>query len=41
LALSKLDPLIKKGNYPAIHAKALYDISAALKLKMKSLFSKV
>ena len=33
LALSKLDPLIKKGNYPAIHAKALYDISAGFKTK--------
>ena len=33
LALSKLDPLIKKGNYPAIHAKALYDISAGFKAK--------
>ncbi|OTG78997.1 hypothetical protein B9T33_13615 [Acinetobacter sp. ANC 5054] len=33
LALIKLDPLIKKGNYPAIHAKALYDISAGFKAK--------
>ena len=33
LALSKLDPLIKKGNYPAIHAKALYDISTGFKAK--------
>lgn len=33
LALQKLDPLIKKGSYPAIHAKALYDISTGFKNK--------
>lgn len=33
LALTKLDPLIKKGFYPAIHAKALYDISTGFKTK--------
>lgn len=33
LALQKLDPLIKKGNYQAIHAKALYDISQGFKNK--------
>ncbi|TCM68084.1 TPR repeat protein [Acinetobacter calcoaceticus] len=27
LALQKLDPLLKKGDYQAMHAKALYDIS--------------
>lgn len=32
-ALAKLDPLIKKGSYPAIHAKALYDISTGFKTK--------
>jgi TPR repeat protein len=31
--LAKLDPLIKKGNYQAIHAKALYDISLGFKNK--------
>lgn len=33
LALQKLDPLIKKDNYQAIHAKALYDISLGFKTK--------
>lgn len=33
LALKKLDPLIKKNNYQAIHAKALYDISLGFKTK--------
>ena len=33
LALQKLDPLIKKGNFQAIHAKALYDISTGFKNK--------
>ena len=33
LALQKLDPLIKKNNYQAIHAKALYDISQGFKNK--------
>ncbi len=33
LALQKLDPLIKKGNMQAIHAKALYDISQGFKNK--------
>ena len=33
LALQKLDPLIKKDNYQAIHAKALYDISLGFKNK--------
>lgn len=32
-ALAKLDPLIKKGNNQAIHAKALYDISLGFKNK--------
>jgi len=32
-ALQKLDPLIKKGNFPAIHAKALYDITQGFKNK--------
>lgn len=31
--LQKLDPLIKKGNLQAIHAKALYDISIGFKNK--------
>ena len=31
--LAKLEPLIKKGNYQAIHAKALYDISSGFKNK--------
>ena len=30
---SKLAPLIRKGNYPAIQVKALYDISQGLKIK--------
>jgi TPR repeat protein len=33
LALQKLDPLVKKGNFQAIHAKALYDISTGFKNK--------
>ena len=33
LALQKLNPLIKKDNYQAIHAKALYDISQGFKNK--------
>lgn len=33
LALSKLDPLIKKGHYAAIHAKALYDLSQGIQKK--------
>lgn len=33
LALQKLDPLIKKGNMQAIHAKALYDITQGFKSK--------
>ncbi|EPF79824.1 tetratricopeptide repeat protein [Acinetobacter rudis] len=33
LALKKLEPLIKQGNYPALHAKALYDISQGFKNK--------
>lgn len=36
LALQKLDPLIKKGSYPAIHAKALYDISVGFKTKKEA-----
>src|SRR5690554_502026 len=32
-ALKKLQPLINKGNYQAIHAKALYDISLGFKTK--------
>ncbi|QIO08069.1 tetratricopeptide repeat protein [Acinetobacter lanii] len=35
-ALQKLDPLIKKGSYPAIHAKALYDISTGFKTKKEA-----
>ncbi|OTG64779.1 tetratricopeptide repeat protein [Acinetobacter silvestris] len=31
--LQKLEPLIKKGNFQAIHAKALYDITAGYKTK--------
>lgn len=31
--LQKLDPLVKKGNFQAIHAKALYDISNGFKNK--------
>lgn len=31
--LAKLDPLIKKSNYQAVHAKALYDISTGFKNK--------
>lgn len=34
-ALNKLDPLIKKGNLAAIHAKAVYDISRGLKNQNK------
>ena len=30
LALAKLDPLIKKNNFAAIHAKALYDLSQGI-----------
>lgn len=33
LALQKLEPLIKKGSPPAIHAKSLYDISQGFKAK--------
>ena len=33
LALQKLEPLIKKGNFQAMHAKALYDISTGFKNK--------
>lgn len=33
LALKKLEPLVKQGNYPAIHAKSLYDISQGFKAK--------
>ena len=33
LAVQKLDPLLKKGFPPAIHAKALYDITDGLKTK--------
>lgn len=35
-ALQKLDPLVKKGNYAAIHAKALYDISQGIKTKKEA-----
>ncbi|QXW25457.1 sel1 repeat family protein [Acinetobacter johnsonii] len=31
--LAKLDPLVKKGNFQAMHAKALYDISTGFKNK--------
>lgn len=33
LALAKLEPLIKKGHYAAIHAKALYDLSQGIQNK--------
>ncbi len=33
LALRKIEPLIKKGNYQAMHVKALYDISLGFKNK--------
>lgn len=33
LALKKLDPLIKKNNYRAMHLKAIYDISNGFKTK--------
>ena len=33
LALSKINPLITKGNFQAIHVKALYDISLGIKNK--------
>ncbi|WP_445116509.1 tetratricopeptide repeat protein [Acinetobacter sp. WZC-1] len=36
-ALQKLDPLLKKGNYQAIHAKALYDITNGFKTKNEAL----
>lgn len=36
LAIQKLDPLIKKGSYPAIHARALYDISLGFKTKTEA-----
>lgn len=36
LALQKLNPLIQKGNYAAIHAKALYDISQGFKNKKEA-----
>lgn len=36
LALQKLNPLIQKGSYPAIHAKALYDISVGFKTKKEA-----
>lgn len=35
-ALQKLDPLIKKGSFPAIHARALYDISLGFKTKTEA-----
>ena len=34
--LQKLEPLIKKGNYQAIHAKALYNISLGFKNKTEA-----
>lgn len=33
LALAKINPLITKGNFQAIHVKALYDISGGIKNK--------
>ena len=36
LALKKLEPLVKKGNYQAIHAQALYDISTGFKNKQEA-----
>ena len=36
LALKKLEPLVKKGNYQAIHAQALYDISSGFKNKQEA-----
>lgn len=38
--LAKLDPLIKKGNYQAIHARALYDISDGIKNKNEAAVKK-
>ena len=35
-ALARLNPLIQKGNYQAIHAKALYDISTGFKTKQEA-----
>lgn len=35
-ALAKLNPLIQKGNYQAIHAKALYDISSGFKTQQEA-----
>ncbi|HBG82885.1 MAG TPA: hypothetical protein DDX00_03735 [Acinetobacter radioresistens] len=35
-ALKRLDPLIKKNSMPAIHTKALYDISTGIKNKQET-----
>lgn len=35
-ALARLNPLIQKGHYQAIHAKALYDISTGFKTKQEA-----
>jgi len=35
-ALKRLDPLIKKNSMPAIHIKALYDISTGIKNKQEN-----
>jgi TPR repeat protein len=35
-ALKRLDPLIKKNSMPAIHTKALYDISTGIKNKQEA-----
>jgi len=35
-ALKRLDPLIKKNSMPAIHTKALYDISTGIKNKQEN-----
>lgn len=39
-ALSKLDPLIKKGDYSAIYAKAIYDMTVAGKTRDVALGNK-
>ena len=36
--LQKLDPLLKKGNLQALHAKALYDLSLGYKTKNEATF---
>ena len=36
-AVQKIDPLVKKGNFQAIHAKALYDITQGYKTKNETM----